>query len=212
MLEPSGLYYPYRFARYFLLGMQDVLGAEGLDAIVGLAGLTTYLSDLPPDTLERKFDFAYLAAVSGVLEDWYGARGGRGLALRIGRSWFIQGFHTFGALAGLAHPAFQSLPLNRRAQISLDALAAIFNQYSDQQTVFSIHEATYQLTVDVSPMAWGRQSDRPVCHALVGLFQECLRQASGGYEFLVHESACRAAGHDECIFVINQKPIGQTGG
>lgn len=212
MLEPSGLYYPYRFARYFLLGMQDVLGAEGLDAIVGLAGLTTYLSDLPPDTLERKFDFAYLAGISAALEDWYGPRGGRGLALRIGRSWYSQGFHHIGALAGLGHPAFQSLPLASRTQISLDAFATIFKQHTDQQTRLSRQEGTYQLAVDVSPMAWGRQADRPVCHALVGLLQECLHQASGGYEFLVHESACRAAGHDECTFIINQKPIGQSGG
>jgi hypothetical protein len=211
-LEPSGLYYPYRLTRYFLLGMQDVLGTEGLDTILGLAGLTTYLNELPPDTLERKFDFAYLSALSAGLEDWYGARGGRGLALRTGRAWFAQGFQNFGAFAGMAHPAFQALPLASRAQIGLKTLTTIFMQYTDQETILTVQDNVYLVTVDVSPMAWGRQADRPVCHALVGLIQECLHQATGGYEFHVHESACRAAGNDECVFVINQKPIGQTGG
>lgn len=212
MLEPSGLYYPYRLTRYFLLGMQDVLGAEGLDTILGLAGLATYLNDLPPDTLERKFDFAYLAALSGALEEWYGARGGRGLALRTGRSWFTQGFQSFGAFAGMAHPAFQALPQPSRAQMGLKTLTTVFNQYTDQTTKLKVHETTYTVTVEVSPMAWGRQADKPVCHALVGLLQECMHYASGGFEYHVHESECRAAGHDDCLFVINQKPIGQTGG
>lgn len=212
MLEPSGLYYPYRFARFYLLGMQDVLGTEGLDAILGLAGLTTYLRDLPPDNMERKFDFSILAALSAALEEWYGPRGGRGLSLRIGRSWFDQGLHSFGAFAGMAHPAFLALPLHSRARLGLDALCAIFMQHTDQQMKLTVHDTTYEVSVDVSPMAWGRQADRPVCHALVGLMQACLHYASDGYEYHVYENACRAAGYDDCVFVINQKPIGQTGG
>lgn len=212
MLEPSGLYYPYRFARSFLLGMQDVLGAEGLNTVLGLAGLNMYVEDLPPDTLQRQFDFAYLSAVSQALEEWYGPRGGRGLALRVGRSWFAHGFRSFGAFAGMADPVFRTLPLASSTRIGLEALAATFMQHTDQRTRLTVQEGAFLITVDVSPMAWGRQADRPVCHAFVGLFQECLNRASNGYEFLVHESACRAAGHDECVFVINQKPIGQTGG
>jgi len=213
VLEPSGLYYPNRFARHFLLGMQEVLGTEGLDTVLGIAGLTTYLGELPPDNLERKFDFAYISAISAGLEEWYGARGGRGLALRIGRAWFAQGFSSFGAFAGLSDPAFQALPRASRTRIGLEALATIFSQRTDQQTSLTVQDAVYLVTVEVSPMAWGRQADRPVCHALGGLLQECLHRASGGYEYLVHESACHAAGHDECVFVINHKPIGQkTGG
>ena len=186
-----------------------VLDTEGYDAILGLSGLTTYFTELPPTTLERKFDFAYFAALSEGLEEMYGARGGRGLALRIGRAWFEAGFENFGAFAGLMHPAFQSLPQASRAQIALEALATIFVQHTDQLTRLNVLETTYQIQVDVSPMAWRRQADRPVCHALVGLIQACLRLASNGYEYHVHESACQAAGHDECIFDINQKPIGQ---
>lgn len=212
MLEPSGLYYPNHFARSFLLGMREVLGAEGLDSILTLTGLTTYLSQLPPDNLERVFDFAYLSAISSALEDWYGPRGGRGVALRVGRSWFEQGFATFGAFAGLNDPAFRVLPLSSRVHIGLEALAAIFIQHSDQETILHTQDSAYHLHIEISPMAWARQADRPVCHAQVGLIQACLRRVSGGYEYHVYESACRAAGHDECMFVINRKPIGQTGG
>ncbi len=209
MLEPSGLYYPYRFARFYLQGMQVALGDEGYDAVLGLAGLTTYFSELPPPTMERKFDFAYFAALSEGLEAMYGARGGRSMDLRIGRAWFEAGFASFGAFAGMQHPSFQSLAQSSRARIALAALAAIHVQHTDQHIHLEVLESTYQLQADVSPMAWGRQAERPVCHAFVGLIQACLRLASNGYEYHVHERTCQAAGHDECLFEINQKPIGQ---
>jgi hypothetical protein len=207
VLEPSGLYYPNYFVRSFLQGLRAVVGDEGYVAVMELAELAP--DELPPADMERHADFAQLGAVSAALESVYGARGGRGLALRLGRAWFDEGFRSFGAFAGLSHPAFQSLDLAQRTHIGLHALAAIFDQHTDQTTQLTQSDTTYALHVDVSPMAWGRHADRPVCHALVGLVQACLHAASNGYEYHVYESTCCAAGHDECCFVINKKPIGQ---
>ncbi|MDX1995288.1 MAG: 4-vinyl reductase [bacterium] len=210
MLEPSGLYYPNRIARWFFLAMEDVMGKHGLNAVLGLAGLEAFMGNPPPDALARQFDFAYMAALNQALEDMYGPRGGRGMALRIGRATVSQGMKNFGALAGMADPAFQALPLVKRQRIGLDALAAVFSRFSDQVTSVSETDSAYQLSVEISPMAWGRNADRPVCHALVGITQEVLSYASGGYEFHVQEIACRAAGGDQCVFKINKTPIGQS--
>ena len=209
MLEPSGLYYPNRFARFFLKGMQDALGHDGYAAIRDVAGLTTYLSEWPPDTMDKQFDFAYMAALAEGLEELYGGRGGRGVALRIGRAWFDKGFKDFGAMAGFSHPAFAALPLDSQARIGLDALRNVFEQYSDQETSLQEEEDVYQLTIETSPMAWGRRTDKPVCHALVGLIQGCLHRASNGHEYHVREQTCSAVGHDECMFLINKQAIGQ---
>ena len=209
MLEPSGFYYPNRFARAYLLGMQEVLGAESYDNILDMTGLKVYLSLLPPNTMDRQFDFAYLAALNEGLEEMFGGRGGGGVAMRIGRAWFGQGMISFGAFAGLSHPSFQSLPLERRAHIALEALVSVFTEYSDQDTQMRIEDGVYQIIVDTSPMCWGRQAEKPVCHALVGLIQACLHEASNGYEYHVQEQACHAIGHDHCEFHVHQKPIGQ---
>jgi predicted hydrocarbon binding protein len=58
-------------------------------------------------------------------------------------------------------------------------------------------------------MAWKRSADKPVCHAQVGILQECLRWVSNGYEYYVVETACRATGSDSCVFSLNKTPIGQ---
>ena len=108
MLEPSGLYYPNRIARAFLLSMADVMGHNGLNAVLSLAELERYIDDLPEDVLSRRFDFAEMAALNQALEDMYGARGGRGMALRVGRACFAQGLKRFGALGGVSESCVSS--------------------------------------------------------------------------------------------------------
>jgi predicted hydrocarbon binding protein len=209
VLEPSGLYYPNRIARLFFLAMEEVVGKSGLDALLVSAGLETYAQHPPPDNLARQFDFAYMAAMLEALEELYGTKGGRGMALRVGRACFSLGLKDFGAMAGVSDPAFQALPLPDKTLLGLKALASIFTHFSDQQSSVVDAGDTYQFVVEVSPMAWGRVADRPVCHALSGIIQESLRWVSKGYEFHVQEIACHAVGSDQCIFKINKKPIGQ---
>ncbi len=211
MLEPSGLYYPNRLANAFFVAMEDVMGRHGLGALLTLAELEHYIQAPPPNNLDRQFDFAAIAAFSQALEEMYGERGGRGMALRIGRASFALGIKRFGAMRGIADPAFRALPLQHRVQLGLQALAAIFTNFSDQNSSVEDVGNAYLFKVDVSPFAWGRTADKPVCHALTGIIQECLRWASNGYEFYVQETACRAMGHDQCLFRVNKAAIGQDG-
>lgn len=209
MLEPSGFYYPNRIARAYLRGMQATLGPGDYASILEITELAEYLAEAPPDTMDRHFDFVYFTALNQGLESLFGARGGRSMALRIGRAWFEQGMNRFGAFAALDHPAFKALPLAQRAQIALQALVKIFSEHTDQITSMRDQDMHYEISIDTSPMIWGRQTDLPVCHSLVGLFQATLQAASGGYEYHVVETTCHAVGQDLCIFHINKKPIGQ---
>ena len=211
MLEPSGLYYSNRIARFFFRAMEVVLGRGGLEVLLSTSELDRYLAELPPDNLARQFDFADMAAVNEALEDAYGERGGRSMALRIGRAWIEAGLNSFGAMAGMQHPAFQNLPVEERARIGLQALADIFTRFSDQQTTLESDETYHWMFVDASPMAWGRNSETPVCHAITGLCQQTLNWATGGYEFHVQEVECESRGDERCVFRVNQTAIGKVG-
>lgn len=204
----SGLYYPNRFARLFVLAMQAVMGESSLNAILTMSGLTDLIENPPPDSMERAFDFAHLARISQNLEAMFGARGGRSMALRVGREMFSLGLNRFGALGGMSAPAFQALPLETRATIGIQTLATVFTKFTDQQSVVKITPEAFLFEVQTSPMAWGRTAERPVCHALVGILQEGLRWASHGHEYHVQEIMCRATGAEACVFKVNKNPIG----
>lgn len=210
MVQPSGLTLPNRIGRAFFLAMDDVMGKYGLSQLLDHAQLSTYLDNYPPDNLAREFDFASLSALNQGLEEMYGERGGRGMALRVGRASFAKGLKRFGAMRGIADPAFRALPLAQRVDYGLRGLVSIYNHFSDQHTRLEESTADYTLTIEHCPMAWGRQADKPICHAQVGILQECLRWASNGYEYHIREVACHATGAPACVFQIRKAAIGES--
>jgi hypothetical protein len=206
-IPPSGYYYPNRIARIYLLAMEEVMGSNGLRALLNLIGLQRYAEELPPGNLAKEFDFADFSGLNEGLEIIYGPRGGRGLSLRGGRATFARGLKGFGALAGVGDLAFKVLPLQQKLRIGLPALARIFNQFSDQISRVENFDDHFIYFIDRCPVCWGRQSDRAICFVATGLLQESLRWVSGGEEFRVEETSCIAAGSDSCRFWIEKTPL-----
>jgi predicted hydrocarbon binding protein len=205
--EKSGFYYPNKFARITIEALEEVMGKNGLNAILHMADLSELINNYPTDNLEKEFDFAYFTALCVALEEMYGPRGGRGLALRAGRATFADALRGFGALAGVGDLAFKVLPLAAKLKIGLPAMANIFTQFSDQ--VSNVHEEAdkYTYTLERCPMCWNRKTDRPVCYVGQGLLQEGLRWVSGGHEFKVDLAACIAKGDDMGRYFIYKDPI-----
>ena len=205
--EKSGFYYPNKFARITIEALEEVMGKNGLNAILHLAGLSELINNYPPDNLEKEFDFAYFTALCVALEEMYGPRGGRGLALRAGRATFADALRGFGARAGVGDLAFKVLPLTAKLRIGLPAMANIFTQFSDQ--ISNVHDEgdKYVYTLERCPMCWNRKADRPVCYVGQGLLQEGLRWVSGGHEFKVDIATCIAKGDDMGRYVIYKQPL-----
>ena len=207
-VQKSGLYYPNKFGLITLKSLEEVMGKNGLNAILNLAGMTNYIDNYPPDNLDKGFDFSELSAIGVALEEMYGPRGGRGLALRAGRATFSDALKNFGALAGVADLAFVVLPLHAKLRIGVPAMAKIFSQLSDQLSTVEEKDNEYLYTIHKCPCCWGRHNaDKPVCFVATGLLQEGLKWVSGGNEFRVNESKCVAVGDDVCEFVVQKEPI-----
>jgi len=121
--EKSGLYYSNKIARIYLLVLEDIMGRNGLNAILKLAGLSHLVDNYPPDDLRKEFDFADFAALNQGLDDMYGPRGGRGLAIRAGRAAIKYGLDAFGPAVGMTGFAMKALPLSAKLKIGLPAMA-----------------------------------------------------------------------------------------
>ncbi|OQY31087.1 MAG: 4-vinyl reductase [Chloroflexota bacterium] len=208
-IPESGYYYPNKFALITLKALEEVMGKNGLNAILNLANLSHLIGNYPPDNLEKAFDFAHFSMLNKALEEMYGPRGGRGLALRAGRATFSDALRGFGALAGAGDLAFKVLPLQAKLRIGLPAMAKIFSQMSDQKSTVEETDSEFIYTIHQCPVCWGRSGeDKPVCFVATGLLQEGLKWVSGGNEFRVNESKCVAMGDDVCEFIVQKKPIG----
>ncbi len=205
-IEKSGLYYPNRIARIYLEAMEEVMGRNGLIAVLRVANLPELIDKYPPANLEKAFDFADYSAVNGALDELYGPRGGRGLGLRAGRASFASGLSNFGALVGIGSAAFKILPLSTKLRVGLPALARVFTQFSDQHSTVEDAGDNYLYHIHLCPVCWGRTSDHPICFAAVGLIQESLKWVGGGEDFRVEEIECVAMGGERCTFRIDKEP------
>jgi predicted hydrocarbon binding protein len=207
-IPKAGFYYPNKAARITLESLESVMGKNGLNAILNLAHLPEMIDNYPPNNLDRQFDFADFTAVNWALEEMYGPRGGRGLALRAGRATFTDVLRNFGALAGVGDLAFKVLPLQAKLRIGVPAMARIFSQISDQHSTVVELENEFVYTIHRCPQCWGRtQQDKPVCFMGIGLLQEGLKWLSGGNEFRVNESRCMAMGEPVCEYIVQKAPI-----
>ncbi|MFQ5435487.1 MAG: V4R domain-containing protein [Anaerolineae bacterium] len=207
LVSETGYYYPNKMGRILLHSMEEVMGRNGLNALLNLTNMRQLIQEIPPDNLERAFDFAYITNLNRGLDEIYGPRGGRGLALRGGRAIFSRGLKQFGALAGVGDLAFKVLPLSTKLKIGVPAVARIFTQFSDQTSRVKEFDDHFLYYIDRCSMCWERHTDRPICFIAVGILQEALRWVSGGLEFRVEEIECIAMGAEACLFKIDKEPI-----
>lgn len=207
--EPSGLYYPDRFGLILFDALEEIMGRNGLNAILNMAKLSRFIDNPPPDVMQKGFDFSYISALNRALEEMYGPRGGRGLQLRLGRVLFAQGLANFGALVGASDLAFKVLPLQAKVKAGLPAVAKVFDSLSDQTSyVRDPGGEQYHYVIERCSMCWGRNVDRPGGFIAAGIIEEALRWISGGRTFRVDQVSCIGMGHDNCTFQVHKEPIG----
>lgn len=208
-IPESGYYNSNKFARIFLEALKEIMGENGLNAVLNYARLSSLIENYPPDNLDLAFDFAHFSMINIALEEMYGKRGGRGLALRAGRTTFDDVLKDYGALAGVGDLAFRVLPVQTKVKIGLQAMARIFSEKSDQISTIKEDNDCYHYLIERCPVCWGRSGQEdPVCFYMVGLIQEGLKWVSGGKEFRVNEAKCSAAGDEHCDFVVLKTPLG----
>ena len=206
-IPKSGRYLPNKLGYVTLLSLQDVMGKNGVNAVLNLANLRSWINAYPSDTLERHVDFAEYSAINGALDDMYGPRGARGLAMRAGRATFDQVLRNFNALASVGDFAFKLMSPHAKLKFGLSAIGRILSQVSDQHVTITEQPEAYLYTVDQCSVCWGRHAEAPSCNILLGMLQSSVKLISGGSEFSIVETRCCAVGDPVCEFTILKEPL-----
>lgn len=205
-MTKTRLFYPQKAGRIILQAMEEVLGRNGMQAVLQLASLDSFL-DNNPSSLEPGFSFQKVSSLQSALEQAYGPHGGRGVALRVGRACFKYGLKEFESQLGLTKMAFRLMPLPTKLRVGAKSFADLFNKQTDQTVRVEETETKILWRIDRCPLCLGRHEAEPVCHLAVGLLQESLYWVSSGKVFNVEETACIARGDAACTIEIEKLPI-----
>ena len=172
----SDLHDPRRSERVIRLGMQEILGVEDTNILMGADGAGTE---------DGSFSASKLRHVLAALEQQYGAAGGRGLAQRIGRACFQYGLREYGDALGVTSTSFRLLPFPYKLKTFAGKLAEMFNGISE--SCIRLEEGEGKLQWHMQPCAFcqDRHAEESICLLPVGLAEEALYWLSGGKMFSV---------------------------
>lgn len=187
--------------RQALTAVEEVMGRNGLNAVLRMAGLGQYVDNLPPDDLNPSVKSSDYARLNEAIESFYG-RGGRGMLRRIGKASFQYAVREQSALLGLAGVALKLLPQKQRVRFILNSMANALKK-TNPQVQIEVEEADdkFAYVARTCSVCYGRQSDKPICHLYVGSISEAVQWVTG-QPYQVQETQCIAKGDPYCRFEV----------
>jgi hypothetical protein len=189
--------------RQALTSAQEVMGDNGLNAVLRTCGLDRFIGNFPPNNLEPSIQASQYAKLNEAIEQFYG-RGGKGMLRRIGKASFQYGVREQSALLGVAGVALKLLPEKQRIKFILNGLVDALKKSNPQVNAW-VDESGDKLAYIESTCAicHSRQSTEPICHLYVGSIAEAVQWATGK-EFRVTETHCLAKSDEYCRFEVGE--------
>jgi predicted hydrocarbon binding protein len=203
----EGRFYPNRWARSVLTSAEEIVGEQGVAALLNLAGLSKYINNYPPDNMKKEFPFEDVGRLQQAFWEMYGPRGARVFATRAGEQAFRDGLKSFGSVAKAAQTVMSIGSLERRVSLGLAFFARFFNTVSDQEVAVDESELEWRWNLIHCPMCTNRTSDSPVCHLAVGVLQGAMAFAAEGKRFRITPIQCQAMGDEVGVIAIEKRPL-----
>ncbi len=202
------LFYPNRWVRIILIATEEIVGKNGVNALLNMASLSHYIDNYPPDNMQKEFAFEEVAQLQQAYWDMYGPRGARAFAIRSGKKTFNDGLDSFGAAATAARAAMKIGTLEKRIGLGLQFFAKFFNQVSDQVVEVEDTDTEWLWNILVCPMCYGKELDSPMCYLAVGVLQGALENfADPNKHYRVTPTHCIAMGAEKGVISIEKESV-----
>ena len=193
--------------RLFFLAIEEVMGKEGMRAVLRGAKLEKYIENYPPKNLELGVTMAEYGAAEQAVEDFYGPRGARAMLLRVGRALFNYGMKEQSAVLGLAGQALKLMPVPMTAKMKLllEQMAAAGNKTVNQPVYLEEDAEAFYLVYPACMCEYRPKHQTPTCYITVGILSEAMKWLTEK-NFNIQEITCLNLGGPSCRFRIPKTP------
>jgi bacteriochlorophyll 4-vinyl reductase len=184
-----------------LVAAEQVMGANGMSAVLHASGLDHFISNYPPNNLEPAIRASEYSRFLHAIEEFYG-RASKGMLRRIGKASFQYGVREQPALMGVTGLVLKLLPEKQRIKLVLNGMIGALKKINPEAEIWLDEQGdAIGYVAKTCGVCWGRESDQPVCHMYVGTVSEAVIYATG-VEHEVVETHCQAKGDEVCRFEI----------
>lgn len=189
--------------RQALVSAQEVMGDNGLNAVLRTSGLERFIGNFPPDNLEPSIQTSQYARLNQAIEDFYG-RAGKGMLRRIGKASFQYGVREQAALLGIAGVALKVLPERQRIKFILNGMINALKKSNPQVDAWLDESGDRIAYIEATcAICHSRHSETPICHLYVGSIGEAVQWATGK-EYVISETHCLAKNDPYCRFEVGE--------
>ena len=189
--------------RQALASAQEVMGDNGLNAVLRAAGLERFIGNFPPNNLEPSIQTSQYAKLNQAIEDFYG-RAGKGMLRRIGKASFQYGVREQAALLGVAGVALKLLPGRQRIKFILNGVGDALKKSNPQVNVWVDESGDRLAYIDATcAICHSRYAGTPICYLYIGSLGEAVKWATGKDHDVV-ETHCMAKGDPYCRFEVGE--------
>ncbi len=203
MVDPEQAVIVNALVRQALVSAQEVMGENGLNAVLRSVGLARFAGNFPPNDTNPGIKTVEYAKFNEAIETFYG-RAGKGMLRRIGKASFQYGVREQGALMGVAGAALKLMPQKGRIKFVLNAMVNALKKTNPQVDAW-VEDESGRIAYCESTCAicLGRTNDQPVCHLYAGSVAEAVRWATD-QEYEIIETHCIAKGDKYCRFEVGE--------
>lgn len=198
---------PNATLRLLFMSIEEVMGADGMKAVLNGAHLQQYIGNYPPNTLDLGVKFSEYGLAEQAVETFYGPRGARAMLTRVGREVFRYGLREQSAVLGMAGNALKSLPLismQAKMKILLQQIVSAANKTVNQPTRLEEDAESFIMVVDQCVCEYRPYHPNPCCLVTVGTLTEAMKWLTDK-PFDIKEITCLNVGADACRYRIPKK-------
>ena len=188
--------------RIWLETIQNVIGQNGLNAVLNHGNLKKYVDNFPPADYEMLIAAEEICSLFSSLHKIFGQKGSHSLLLRIGRERARIGIEKYnkGMMKALMLAA-RLVPETIKMRLSLEKLIEEQNRVIPDSMELHEEEEFFLLIYRESFESEKIMSEAPVCGATLGSLQYGMEWITG-HPHKVEEVECKAMGHPADVFRI----------
>lgn len=151
---PKNAVIVHDLVRQALVSAQEVMGENGLNAVLRDSGLERFFGNFPPNDTNPGIKTVEYARFNEAIESFYG-RDGKGMLWRIGKASFQYGVREQSALMGVAGAPLKLMPQKGRIKFVLNAMVNALKKPIREWMLGLKKKATRSPTASPpAPFAW----------------------------------------------------------
>jgi predicted hydrocarbon binding protein len=190
--------------RLLFLSIEEVMGKDGMKAVLHGAKMSQYINNYPPKNLNTEVHFSDYGKAEQAVEDFYGPRGAKAMLSRIGRGTFQYALREQSAVLGLAGEALKKMPLlgmTAKMKLFLQQMVAAANKTVNlPQHLEETNDAFVVVTTEC-PCQHRPAHTQACCAVSVGTYVEAMKWLTDK-QYTVTEITCLNKGDDACRYRI----------